>query len=78
MYNTVGDPAYCTIKRTNKISIRLIGPVKPGEELCLYDSVMAYTSVCDKIVIDTLDLEYMDGTKETIKYGYSTTDRRRR
>lgn len=77
MYNAVGDPAYCTIKRTNKASVTTVGPVPANSVLCVSDFSLGYTAVCSKVVLESLDLEYMDGTKEHIEYWYSTTDRRK-
>ena len=69
LYNPVGDPANCQIKKTNKISIKTVGPVYPGGVLIDY-SVIAYSSVCEYIYLDRIFVEYSDGSAEWIEYGY--------
>jgi hypothetical protein len=73
MYNAVGDPAYDQIKRTSKISVKYVGPITANEQLVMY-GVVAYSAVCETIVIDSIDLQYADGTSETILYGKSGTE----
>jgi hypothetical protein len=72
MYNPVGDPAYDTITGKNKFAVKYVGPIAPNG-LMILDSLIAYTNVCDKIIIESFDLIYSDKTKETVPYGYSTT-----
>lgn len=73
MYNAVGDPAYDEIKRTSKIPVKYVGPVLSGDDLAIYH-IIAYSAVCEKIVIDSIYLQYSDGTSETILYGRSGTE----
>lgn len=72
-YNAVGDPSYDDMSRKSKFSQRYVGPVKPGETLVFYD-LFTYQQALSTITIDEIVLEYMDGTKETIQYGLSTSD----
>jgi hypothetical protein len=72
MYNAVGDPALDEIKGTNKLKVGYVGPVAPNDPL-LVSSLIGYSGVCNKIVIESIEIEYSDRTKETIPYGYSTS-----
>lgn len=72
MYNPVGDPAYDTITGTNKTTLRFVGPVEPNDIMILGE-LGYYTHVCHKVVIESFDIIYSDGTEENIPYGYSTT-----
>lgn len=72
-YNRVGDPAYDQITHKSTKTIRTVGPVEPGEDLLLY-SIVGYSRTCSKIVITDIDLEYADGTTETMPYWFATPD----
>ena len=73
MYNPVGDPAYDIVSGQSYFERRLVGPVYPGEWLVNFtgqnDLPEAYSSLCEAVVLDTIKLEYSDGTSETIYYG---------
>jgi hypothetical protein len=77
MYNPVGDPAYCRIKKEYKIKSAYVGPVKEGGYLITFDNLIGYSAACSKIVLESIYLEYMDGTNESIEYGYETTRKTR-
>ena len=70
MYNAVGDPAYDEISGKYQKNIKIVGPVKPNEDLLIYD-IIGYTPVCSRVYLTSIYLEYADGTKETVPYGYS-------
>ena len=70
MYNSVGDPAYDEITGKYQCNIRIVGPVEAGEELIIYN-IIGYTPVCSRVYLTSITLEYADGTKETVPYGYS-------
>jgi hypothetical protein len=72
MYNPVGDPAYDTVTGEHKLKVKYVGPSEPNDPL-LITEIIGYTAICDKIVIESIDVEYSDGTSENIPYGYSTT-----
>ena len=75
MYNPVGDPAYDEITGKSSFLIKVVGPCKNGDSLLINDDKAAvYSPVCSKIVIDKIVLEYADGTKETVNYGYSGSE----
>jgi hypothetical protein len=71
--NGVGDPSYDEITGESTFSQRYVGPLEAGEEFIFYDD-FTYQGALHKIIIDQVVLEYMDGTKETVTYGYGTTD----
>lgn len=71
MYNPVGDLAYDQIGLEATKTIKIVGPVAPGETLLLFDNLIGYSAVCDTIVMDKIYLEYADGTTEMVQYGYS-------
>lgn len=72
IYNPVGDPAYDTIKGTNKVTLKFVGPVEPNSIMTLGE-LGYYSNTCHKVVIESFDIIYSDGTAETIPYGHSTT-----
>lgn len=72
-YNTVGDPSYDSITDKCVFYQKYVGPIEPNAQIVMYN-LFTYQTALHKIVIDEISIEYMDGTKETVKYGYSTTD----
>jgi hypothetical protein len=70
MYNSVGDLAYDSITKKATASVKTVGPVPAGDSL-LCDHVIGYSSVCSKVVLTQIYLEYADGTTEMVPYGYS-------
>lgn len=72
-YNAVGDPSYDQLSGKSKFNQKYVGPVAKGEQLVMYN-LYTYQSALHKIVIDSVDLEYMDGTKEKVDCRYVTTD----
>ncbi len=67
-YDPVGNPAYDSITKLNYGSVKYVGPVAPGGDMVIYDTV-GYLSACKKITIGEITLEYADGTTETVWYG---------
>lgn len=72
-YNAVGDPSYDQISGKSKFSQKYVGPVAKGEEIVMFN-LFTYQSALHKIVIDSVDIEYMDGTKVKVNCNYATTD----
>lgn len=69
MYNSVGDPAYYLGK--NYFVCKTVGPVGIAETLIDYTGKYegeVYDVPCSSVFLHTIDLEYSDGTKETIYY----------
>jgi len=71
-YNPVGDEAYSEITGSATKKITWVGPVAPGEDLVVF-TIVDYVPVCSKVQIDTIKLDYSDGTSETGWYGWYTT-----
>lgn len=65
--NPVGHPAHDEITGKSTKEVKYVGPVKPGEELGIYNNV-GYIPALEKIVIVGVGVEYSDGTKEVIDY----------
>lgn len=73
MTNAVGDPAKDDIKHKSSFSKKYIGPLKKGDYILdiSKDDPSVYCKVVDKISLDTINIEYMDGTEETFDF-YTT------
>lgn len=72
MFNAVGDFAYDRWGK-NSFTIKTIGPVYPGSILIDYTGkykAEVYDVPCYNIFLHTIDLEYSDGTQETIYYNH--------
>ncbi|MBD3921154.1 hypothetical protein H8B09_20470 [Paenibacillus sp. PR3] len=72
-YNAVGDPSYDRHSAKSTFQVKYVGPVEPGEEIVVFNR-FTYQSALNSITIDSIDLEYADGTKETVAYDRSTSD----
>lgn len=72
-FNPVGDPSYDEHSGKNSFNLQYVGPVIPGLELGVYE-LFTYQGALDSIRIDEVDLEYADGTKETVVYNRTTND----
>ena len=68
----IGNPAIDEITHRSTASVRYVGPVAPGRSIVVY-KLLGYVPACDAIRIDTIKLEYADGTTETIRYNQTTT-----
>lgn len=64
--NAVGDAVVDRLKG-KRMLFRGIGPIKPGENVSYSENIMWFTDVVDKAKIDALTIEYMDGTKISVK-----------
>lgn len=75
LYNAVGDEVEDEIKGNSQIKLKMIGPINPGEYMLAISSQdpLLYCSLCDKITIEKIELEYMDGTKDMIEDYYWET-----
>ena len=73
MYNPVGDPAYDKITGDYRFSVKMAGPATPGDYMAC-GGVHAYSSACSELVIETIEVEYDDGTIEVIPYYVSTSN----
>ncbi len=71
--NGVDDPAYDQLTGEDERIVRLTGPLEPGKCLVLYEHIVAYGPDIAKVQITDIELEYMDGTKDKLWYGWSST-----
>lgn len=71
-FNAVGDPAYDELTGESTGKIKYVGPVEKGNWLVVGKTI-GYIPALHKIKITKVDLEYKDGTTETIQYNKSTT-----
>ncbi len=71
--NSVGDRAYDEITGENGKSCRFTGPIEPNGEFGIIEVIVGYCNDCNKIILDRITLEYMDGNKEEGNYGWYTT-----
>lgn len=69
-YNAVDDPVYCTIRNESLMRVNDTGPYKKGEGLAgNYDGFwecLWYSYDIDRIELEEITIEYMDGTKITL------------
>ncbi|PWV98008.1 hypothetical protein DFQ01_11990 [Paenibacillus cellulosilyticus] len=72
-FNPVGDPSYDRHSNESTFRIRYVGPVEPNEELGVFH-LFTYQGALHTVVIDSIDLEYADGTEEHVSYDRSTSD----
>lgn len=71
--NSVNDPSYDQITGENKFAIKYVGPVEIDGDLVVFN-LFTYQSTVHTIKIDSVVVEYFDGTKETITLGHATSD----
>lgn len=67
-FNPVGDLAYDEITGKPYKTLKSVGPIAPGGEMCIYH-IVGYVGACDSVVIGEIVLEYDDGTTEEIWCG---------
>lgn len=66
--NPVGDLAYDEITDSAKRSKKFVGPIKIGE--CIIDyGIIGYVPACHTVRIDSVYLEFADGTTELVNCG---------
>ena len=61
-YNSVGDPAYCQIKKTSQFNVRVTGPIYKGERREDSCENLLYFIGQIKVDITSIDVVFMDGT----------------
>lgn len=66
-----GRPVQNSFNESNEIKVTYKKTLAPGDEV-EYRDVIGYSSKAESFTIETIDIWYADGTKETIEYGYST------
>ncbi len=66
-YNGVGDPAYCSVKNTNKVKLTVIGPVAKNNTINAEWGAILYNGTTRYLKITNITVVFMDGSKKTIK-----------
>ena len=66
--NPVGDPAYDEITHKCTRQVNYVGPVTPNAEFGIY-SLEGYVPICHAVLIGEVEIEYADGTSETVWCG---------
>ena len=64
--NPVGDPAYDEITGKCVKSSNLVGPIQPGAPI-VNAAIIGYVPACHSIRIDSVELQYADGSKEIVR-----------
>ncbi|WP_042161434.1 hypothetical protein [Paenibacillus gorillae] len=72
-FNPVGDPSYDEHSGKNTFKLRIVGPIEPDDNLLVFNR-FTYQGALESIRIDEVELEYADGTKETVVYDRTTSD----
>ena len=65
-YNAVGDKVACTIKKTSAVSCKLTGPIAPKADTYVSWKNVWYNPTISEAKIVWMNIEYTDGTEETI------------
>lgn len=64
--NRVGDVQQCTIRHESEHGIEITGPIKPGSSHKFHAENMWYNHSITSVQVTEIEIEYMDGTSETI------------
>ena len=66
-YNAVGDVVTCRYTKHSAVNLQIIGPIKQ-DSICdiTFDNIW-YVDIISTIKLNKVSIEYMDGTKKTIK-----------
>lgn len=67
-YNAVGDIEKCNINKISERSVKGTGPISPNEveNNCIFENAW-YNYLITSVKLVKAEIEYMDGTKETIQ-----------
>lgn len=65
-YNAVGDKVSCTVRDKVVSAGKLTGPINPKREGRVKWDTLWYNPTVSRIVLVQIDIDYMDGTNETI------------
>lgn len=66
-YNAVNDPVRGRAKGPTSITVKGVGPIKQNESATYDWAYMWFTDLVQRFKIKEIKLQYMDGTKRTIK-----------
>lgn len=65
-YNSVGDAVGCSIKGGSEYGLRCTGPYAPNSTNQFFGENMWYNNSISSVRVTSADIQYMDGTEETI------------
>ena len=65
-FNAVNDVVQCTIKRVSDYGLECTGPIPTNKPYAFFGENMWYNHSIVSIAISRVEIQYMDGTKETI------------
>jgi hypothetical protein len=66
-YNAINDPVLDPIKLTTEITVSGIGPINKNVSMTYDWEYMWHTDLVERFKIKEIKLQYMDGSKRTIK-----------
>lgn len=66
-YNQVGDAVGCSIKNVSEYGLRCTGPIAPNQTYAFFGENMWYNHSITSARISRAEIQYMDGTEETIQ-----------
>lgn len=66
-YNSVNDPVYCSIKGVSLYGVKCTGPISPEGKLDFLGENLWYNSSITVVKLAGVEIEYMDGTTETLQ-----------
>lgn len=65
-YNAVNDPVQCSIKSVSEYGLQCTGPIPPNSSYAFFGENMWYNHSITSIRVSQVEIQYMDGTSETI------------
>lgn len=68
MYNSVDDPAYDSITGKSTFSKKYSGPTEKDDFIIDISDNSVYSKSCEKLQLDSIILEYFDGTTDLIMF----------
>lgn len=66
-FNSVGDAVGCSIKNVSDYGLRCTGPINPNATYSFFGENMWYNHSISSVKVTRADIQYMDGTEETIQ-----------
>lgn len=65
-YNPVGDKITDIKRKTSAITVKGVGPIKPTDSGTYEFSYVWFTDLVDKVVVNSIKVQYMDGSFKTL------------
>lgn len=73
-YNAVGDVVKCSVRNVSDFGLEMTGPYAPNSTKPFYGENMWYNYAITSVKVTRADIQYMDGTMETIPGSQITVD----